>query len=481
MSDFFCTPDFRSRHTDLSLNQLADYYAGSQPLGFLHPELQQSMGQRLRSLVINLPRLVVDSIEERLDVEGFRVAGAEDADEELWRIWQANDLDEQSQQCHQETLVFGRGFVLVWGNDADPMTPRITVESCREMKVEYELGTHTIVSATKEWNYGGFRYRTRYDPLWIVRELQDAKDPAADWQLRADPIENFLGAVPVVPFANRPSLSRPQGESEMTDVIPIADAINKLATDMMVAAEFQAMPRRWATGIDLGPDETSADRVRAKIWEQWSNAEMGRVWASDSPNAEFGQFPNATLDNFTNAIDMLTTRAGALSGLPPHYFGQVGDNPVSADALRASEAPLVKRVQRKQRPLGGSWERVMRLALMIRNGGEVPDEYRAMETIWCSAETPTVGQKADAAVKLVNAGVITPEQAQEDLGYTPAQRTRMAEQRAAAQIGAVKAQVAEADRLIALGMPQADAYVAVGLLDSGGSAHRIPAGLQSPP
>lgn len=427
----FCTRDFRSRHTDLMPPQLQDYYDGAQPLGFLHPELQASMGDRLQSLVINWPRLVVDSIEERLDVEGFRVGGAEAADAELWRIWQANDLDEMSQQCHLEALIFGRGFALVWADPDDPDTPRITVESCREMAVEYDPGTRTIVKATKVWSGGGWLYRTTYDRLFIIRDAKE--DGSEDWLMRSDPIPNVLGMVPVVPFLNRPRLLRPQGESEMTDVIPITDAINKLATDMMVAAEFQAMPRRWATGIDLGPDESSADRVRAKIWEQWSNAEMGRVWASDSPNAAFGQFPSASLDNFTNAIDMLTTRVSALSGLPPHYFGQAGENPASADALRASEAPLVKRVERKQRIMGGAWERVMRLALAVRDGAPPAEEYRSMETIWRSAETPTIAQRADAAVKLAVANIITPEQAQEDLGYTPAQRQRMAGELAAAR------------------------------------------------
>jgi hypothetical protein len=67
----------------------------------------------VRQVVINWPRLVVDSVEERLDVEGFRFPGEPASDAELWRIWQANDMDEQSQQGHLDSLVMGRAYVVI--------------------------------------------------------------------------------------------------------------------------------------------------------------------------------------------------------------------------------------------------------------------------------------------------------------------------------------------------------------------------------
>ncbi len=86
-----------------------------------------------------------------------------------------------------------------------------------------------------------------------------------------------------------------------------------------------------------------------------------------------------------------------------------------------------------------------------------------------SAETPTVAQKADAAVKLVESGVITDVQAQEDLGYSPTQRARMAEAKAASALGPVRAQLDEAARLQREdGLNQPAAYAAVGLLQSAG-------------
>ena len=448
-----------SRHADLSLERLDEYYRGAQPLSYLHPDVTSQVNGRLRSLVINVPRLVVDSIEDRLDVEGFRLGRDEVADAELWRIWQANDLDEWSQQAHLDALIFGLSFVLVWPGE-DPELPRITVESALQMKVTYSPGTRTVVRAVKQWREDDVLYRTVYGPDTITRSAAEAA--TGQYKLREQPIPNVFGVVPVVPFVNRPTLRRFDGESEMTDVIPLSDAINKLATDMMVTAEYMAMPRRWATGMDLGGNQDEADRTAAMVKQRWEEAPGQKVWLG-GPGAQFGQFTEANLSNYVQALDAMTARAAALSGLPPHYFGQAGENPASADALRSSEAPLVKKVLRKQRVFGGSWERVMRLALLIRDGS-VPANTLSMETIWRSAETPTVAQKMDAAVKAVAAGIYDVTLAQQELGLTPGQMADFQRRLDAAALGPVKAQIAEADRLQSVdGLSKQAAYAAVGL------------------
>ena len=93
----------------------------------MHPELLRELQGRVRQLVINWPRLVVDSLEERLDVEGFRLG--DDVDERVWQWWQANGLDLASQQAHVEALAMRRAFAIVGSNPDDRGTPLVTVES----------------------------------------------------------------------------------------------------------------------------------------------------------------------------------------------------------------------------------------------------------------------------------------------------------------------------------------------------------------
>lgn len=452
--------------------QLERYYAGQQGLSFMSPEVSRATRGRLRTLVVNWPRLVISSLEELLDVEGFRTAQDAPADDGLWGIWQANRLDVQSQLCHLEALLHGRCYALVWADQTDGEHPRITVESSRHMSVRFDPSGTKITQAVKRWTEDDLSYATVYLPDRIERYVTDsaaggtsATDVSAQsaaWELREEPISHDLGQVPVVPFVNRPSLTRPYGESELTDVIPLADAINKLGTDMMVSAEYHAMPRRWATGVNLGP-VTGSEQAAEIVRQQWTEAAAGRVWMSDSPNARMGQFTEASLDNYVHGIQLLESQLAALAGLPPQQLGlNPQGNPASADAIRASESARVRRVQRKQRILGESWEDVMRLALIVRDGHATSGAER-METMWRDPNTPTIAQKVDAAVKLASIDMPA-RQTWEDLGYTPVQIDRINTMATTDSLSRVEEQLTAADRIVTEhGMSRAAALAIVGL------------------
>ncbi|HET6908895.1 MAG TPA: phage portal protein [Mycobacteriales bacterium] len=463
------TAKLNTSRTDLE--QWDRYYRGTQPLSFLHPEVALTVGERLKSMVVNWPRLVLDALEERLDITGFRLPGQDAADQGIWRLWQANNFDLASGRCHLAALRHGRAFVTVWSSP-DPQLPRLAVETARQMTVDYYPGTCAVRYALKRWTDGSLEYANLYLPDRItkyVRGGEIAKTPGArevgGWVIRGE-LDNPLGVVPVVPFLNRYDLDMPDGESELTDVVHLADAINKLATDMMVASEFHAMPRRWATGIEVsaGPE---AKRVEEKARKYWDEAIAGRTWLAGK-EVTLGQFASADLSNFTNAINLLTAKAAALAGLPPHYVGITADNPASADAIRSAEAALVKRAERKQRTFGESWEAVIRLALQVRDGSLDP-AYAEMETVWRDPQTPTVAQRADAASKLHTAGIIDVEQAQEDIGYSPQQRQQMADRRRKAlALQATADMRARVEQALALinehGIEEKVAFASVGLI-----------------
>ncbi|WP_326728976.1 phage portal protein [Streptomyces phaeochromogenes] len=410
------------------LKRLDSYYEGTQPLSYMAPELERELSESVRQVVINWPRLVVDAIEERLDVTGFRFPGEAQADEELWRIWQANDLDEQSQQGHLDALVMKRSYVVVGTNEADKTTPIITVESALDMYAEHDPRTRKVAAAVKRWCEGEGKdeveHATLYLPnatIWYLKEddqwIQDPAYPRDD---------HNLGVVLVEVLANRPRLKKRNGVSELADVIPLSDAACKIATDMMISAEYHATPRRVAFGFG---EEDFVDEHGRKI-SAWSRI-AGRIWATEKNRKDHGadvvQFPEADLKNFHSTINQLAELVASLIGMPPHFMGRSTANPASADAIRSSESRLVKRAERKQGAWGGTWERVMRLVLLVRDG-KANAEARSLETIWRDASTPTVAQAADAAVKKKQAGIVPLRQTREDLGYTQAQIARMEEQ-----------------------------------------------------
>lgn len=409
------------------LKALDAYYEGEQPLSYMAPELIQELDERLKQVVIEWPRLVVDSVEERLDVEGFRFGSQAEADAELWRIWQANDMDEQSQQAHVDALVMKRSYAIVGTNEDDKKTPIITVESPLDVYAERDPRTRKLAAALKRWveedGDQKIDHATLYLPnanvYWVKVKGEWVEDPDTPRD------DHELGEVLVEPIVNRPRLKR-AGVSELKPVLPISDAACKIATDMMISAEFHAIPRRYAIGV--GPEDFEDEQGR-KISALKRIA--GRIWAiakhKQEDGVEVGQFPEANLSNFHETLKLLAMIVASLAGLPSRFLGHATDNPASADAIRSDEARLVKRAERKQRSFGGSWERVQRLVMLVRDG-EVPSEAMSLETLWRDASTPTIAQKADAAVKLHTARIIPLRQTREDLGYTQVQIERMEEE-----------------------------------------------------
>lgn len=396
------------------LDTLDAYLAGAQPAAFLSPESRKALGDRLRMLSVNFPRLVVNSVSERMTIEGFKCSDPALA-AEVWRIWRRNRLVDGSAQAHTEALALGRAYVIVWAG-ASPETPRVTIESPRQVAVKRDPASGEITAAAKRWVDGDYAFITVYEPTKITKyrttdKLTSSTGPLAErkWTVR-DVLPNPLGRVPVVALVNAGRLTDTIGRSEMTDVLALTDAINKIVADMMVTSEFYARPRRWATGLEVVEDDEGNP-----INPFTEGAE--RVWQSESPETSFGQFDAARLDGYTDALASLTQQIGALSGLPPHYLGLHGDQPASADAIRSAEASLVATVGARMRTFGDSWAEVARLILAVKTGRD-PESFD-IEPNWADAETRTPAQAADAAAKLRGIGMALSTVQESTLGMGP--------------------------------------------------------------
>jgi hypothetical protein len=404
-----------------------DEYELKSAKAYMHPEIFREIGDRLEQVVIAWPQLVVDSVEERLDPEGFRLPDEGQADDDLWRVWQENNLDEESQLGRVDALVMKRSYLAVGTNEADDDTPLITVESPLEVFADIDPRTRKPRAVLRKYTDGAdslVRQPETLATLYLPNETVHFSLDAGWRERDGTRDEHKLGEVPVAPLVNRSRLADRYGHSELSPILPLAHAANKIATDMMVAAEFVALPLRGIFGV--GPadlEDQNGNKMTAL------QAILGRLLTipDDDGKAKQFEFVSAKLDNFHETINQLAKLVASIAGLPPHSLGFTTDNPASADAIRSAEARLVKRAERKQVAFGGTYEQTMRLVKRFQEGDWDP-RYRRLETIWRDASTPTVAQKADAAQKLYTTTpkpVVPLRQTRETLGYTQAQIARM--------------------------------------------------------
>jgi hypothetical protein len=397
-------------------------------------------------VVANWCRTCADAIEERIDLEGFRLPDKDTADVELWSIWQGNDMDEESQMGHLDTLVLGRSYECVGSGDAgpdadvvdrEPGVPLITVESPFEMIHENDPRTRQPRALAKVYRDGADRLGTLYLPNSTSWLRWSAGAGGRRGWVEEDRDDHMLGTPPASVLLNRPRVANRYGVSELVDVIPLVDAAARALTNAQVATETLAVPARYVFGAKKEDfvDATTGEPIPA--WESY----FGRYLAMANEKASAGQFSAADLANFKTIVDHYGTIVAGLKGLPMRYLGLSTANPPSAEGIRADEARIVKSAERRHRSWGGGHERTMRIARRFVDGGWDP-RLRNLETLWRDPATPTRAQAADAAVKLNQAGILPLEATWEELGYSATRRRKLREQFAAQQQDPVLERVA---------------------------------------
>lgn len=427
---------------DAALAQCGDYYDGKHNLLYGTEKFTQTFGRIFANFSNNWCGLVVDSVEERLTVQGFRIPQVDPGgirkfvrsmfgrekptyDEDAWDYWQRNGMDEFSQIAHIEALINRECTALVWWGDDG--RPQITVEHPRTFITEMDPeNPRKYRAGLKKWmDDSGYVFANLYLPEYIFKFRSDrpAKDDygslarAAKWVERETPDEewpltNKLNEVPATTLPNRPRLLAPS-ESEIIQVIPAQDAVNKLCVDMLLASESQAFRQRFIAGIQLPRDPETNEVIMP--YKQI----LEKVWIFEGERPVVGELGQVDLSGHVRAIELFVQHIASRTRTPPHYFFLKGQFP-SGESIKAAETGLVAKTLRKEVPFGGAWERVQYLCLRVDGKDDKAEASLAGETIWADAESRSESEHVDALVKLSALGV-PEEQLWADAGYSPQQ------------------------------------------------------------
>lgn len=413
-----------------------DYYNGKHKLCFATEKFKNAFGKTFGAMKINLSQLIVDTIAERLLVEGFSVKhranekkdsqdkkGPQDTDDTLSNdaidAWEMNRMEEHQCDLFTEMLRCGESYLIVWPDleaGGEVVWYPHNAGSCAVQYHTEKKGY--IVRGCKVWKEGKYIrlniYTAKAIEKYITAQEADtlpteanvfkryiAKNGAGEAR-EPWPVLNKWGKCPVFHFPNGK-----ERRSELANLIDPQNAYNKASCDMMVAEEFFAMPQRWGTGVEDEDGEAEKD---------WLSA-ADRIWTIESNEARFGQFATSGPEPFLQVRDAFRNDMAIISGIPPYYFDLMGSGVPSGVALQILETRLKNKVRKLKTSAGNVLADAMLLTLKMK--GAKVDGVR-LKTDW--EDTSPKDAKADAETQEVKQRLgVSKRQSLEELGYSPSQ------------------------------------------------------------
>lgn len=375
-------------------------------------------------VVSNWPRVVVKTIASRQKLRSVILPGADSSDPQLVRIFDANNTFEAANMHRQALYTFGRSYWSVGANERDPSTPLIRVESPRQIEVKFNARTEEVEAAVRFYDYmsktGTPQRVTLYLPNVTIHGVREGN---GQW-VEDSRDQHNLGVVPIIPHLNNREPGSFEGETELTDIKPLTDAVARALTNMQFTQEAHGAPRMWMTGVSKG-EFIGADGKPIPQFEAYFDA----IQTLSSKDAKIGQLDAADLSNFETAMSIYGKQAALLYGFPAKYFGITTANPATEGAIRADESELVNYVEAKNASESGVIGSVARLAYRFSTGIWLDEGMIGVE--YFDPATPTLAQRMDALVKLRSVGAVSLRGVWTELGWSERRMERELEHLAA--------------------------------------------------
>ena len=327
------------------------YYDGDHPQVYTNKRLAEIFRNIDVAFSENWSAVVVDALDDRVNLQSVHVKGIR-AQKHMSALWDNLVLSNESDAVHLAAMVCGESFLIVWP-DAENQ-PTAYFNDPRLCHVFYdERNPHRARMAAKWW-YDTTRMRLMLyypDKLEYYHASKNGRvvDFDTKW-IYEETAVNPHGIVPVFRF-----VATQRGKSDLKDAIPIQIGINKLANDMMVAAEFGAFKQRWV--ISQAETLDALKNAPNEIWEIPAGDGAGQ-------STQVGEFQGTDLLAYIRGIDHFAAALAAITRTPKHYFFKTSSN-ISGEALLTMEAPLVRKAQKRISSFSPEWRRVFQFLLKL--------------------------------------------------------------------------------------------------------------------
>lgn len=345
----------------------------------------------------NYCALVVDKFTDRLRLEGVI------ADTEAATTWAAdttkkNRLDALALSIHDAVAKDGDTFLLEeWDADAGyvKMTHEPAYDGTSGMVMLYDrANAEKPVAALKIWYITRYESVTGADGTPQTQTRDDVRinvyyddrieryvgtdgtlqPVTAAGDIRPGVQPNPLNRVPVIHYRNRSTQTDNYGRSELRNVIPLQNVLNRTLVSMVMTSELTSFQRLLYKNVMNVPDTVSPG---------------GSIQIFD-PEGEPGVKADAEVLKageivpFTDQANWTINQIATITSTPLPGWEQSGE---SGEAKKQREEGLLGKVRRAQVGIGNAWEDALKLAWDIQSTySSKPPAYKEFTAKWGSSE-----------------------------------------------------------------------------------------------
>ena len=202
----------------------------------------------------------------------------------------------------------------------------------------------------------------------------------------------------LVPIIFRPDARRPFGHSRISRAcMEIQQAALRTMKRSEVTAEFYSFPQKWVTG--LSPDNEMMEKWQASI-----SSMLQFTKDEDGDHPILGQFTTQSMTPHMEQLKIYASLFAGETGLTLDDLGFVGENPSSAEAIKASHENLRLTARKAQRDFGVGLLNVGYLAACVRDAFPYErKQFYKTRVRWEPVFEPDASQLSgigDAAIKI---------------------------------------------------------------------------------
>lgn len=305
-------------------------------------------------------------------------------------LLQDNRFDALQIKIRKAALRDGETFVMLQYSDVEKrvlMAHEAAFDGDTGVIVVYDSRLKNILAAVKLWWVGDSKFVNVYYPSLIARYQADENGQALTL-LGEDRTERTGGAlgVPVVRFGTDET-----ARSELVNVIPLQDSLNRTLVSMVMASELTAFSMLFAVGWQPPAGITPGMILHAMIKDPTTGApvvpeseEQARAVATVLNSYKLERIEGGDLSQLIGQANWLIGQIAHITSTPI----DLGGADASGEAMKQRDVRLLGKLAGAQVSMGNSYEDMVRLAhhFQIVDGAAKLAALGRLSAQWKSAE-----------------------------------------------------------------------------------------------